>query len=305
MLGWEDMIRRLHMDWELKDENQWPMLRAGKGVCRVGWSWVRKGLSAFRRNRKETSEDGWQWATERVIWNKDRGQGSDQITQDLKDMVQSLDLISRAVRSYEGVLSKKVVWFYLYFIKITQLHWSFFYQFLVFLLPLFFFMVQDPKLLDILGETRAWACQCCLPCVPSSSTREAQRCSINTWWISEKTNLNISLSYMKSAITRFLQPKMWLENILIPSRKYNLGISRAQLFPEFLQNFSHAHFAIVLLISSSPHELLSCHSFPFIYNCLYPKSLSGISSIPYLLPFLSVPATAPVQTLSGELCLTL
>lgn len=63
-----------------------------------------------------------------------------------------LDFISRAQRNQGGVLSKRMAWHF-YFIKITpELYPSFFYQFLVFLLPLPLFTVQDPDSFAYSGE---------------------------------------------------------------------------------------------------------------------------------------------------------
>lgn len=41
--------------------------------------WVRKGLNAFWRNRRDTCEDGWHQAREGETWNKNGEQGSDQV----------------------------------------------------------------------------------------------------------------------------------------------------------------------------------------------------------------------------------
>lgn len=127
--------------------------------------------------------------------------------------------------------------------------------------------------------------------------------------ISDELNLNISLSYMQSAIMRSLQPRMRIENILIPTTKYKqtfLELITAPLLPPP----SCSSFQLcTLCFPYRPPCLLTMNLYPAILflslRIVFIPSLFGISSFFISPPFLSVPVTAPVQTLSGELCSTL
>lgn len=164
-------LKRLPMGWESQScSESWGKDRSNGE--KQNEDWVEEGLSMSRRSRKETREDG-QWARAQY---KEGGQGSDQVMPALKDMVRSLDLISRATSSPIGVLPTRRLWFTHISSKPLPLH-----PFL--LLPVLGLspsplMLQNPITFQ---ESRGgWAGQCCLPRVPSSGTRKAcWRHSIN------------------------------------------------------------------------------------------------------------------------------